>query len=139
MAQPYSPVPAQPNNRQATTSLISGIIAWVAWLLFICFNWTIGLFVSLLTMGITGMLCGLVSYLPVIPWIVAIVTGHIGLSQIGRTGEAGKGMAIAGLIMGYLGIAMTLCTIIFAVLAAFGLVAASYLPTPNPSFLTPGP
>ncbi len=33
--------------------------------------------------------------------IVAIVVGHIGLAQIRRTGESGRGMAIAGLVLGY--------------------------------------
>jgi hypothetical protein len=35
--------------------------------------------------------------------IVAVITGHIALSQIRRTGEAGRGMALAGLILGYAG------------------------------------
>ena len=33
--------------------------------------------------------------------IAAIVTGHIALSQIKRTGEEGHGMAMAATIMGY--------------------------------------
>lgn len=36
--------------------------------------------------------------------LAAIITGHIGLSQIGRTREKGRGFAIAGLVLGYLGI-----------------------------------
>lgn len=35
--------------------------------------------------------------------IVAVITGHLALSQIKRTGEAGRGMALAGLIIGYVG------------------------------------
>src|SRR5688572_16862810 len=112
MAQIYTPTPVIPNNRQATTSLTSGIIAWVLWLLFICFNWSIGFVMGAFTGGITSILCGIASYAPVIPWIIAIITGHIGLSQIARTNEDGKGMAIAGLIMGYVGLLMTLCTIV---------------------------
>ncbi len=124
MAQFYSPAPAQPNNRQATTSLISGIVAWLLWLLFLCLNIsTIGLFSGcLITLG----------FVSIIPWIIAIVTGHIGMSQIGRTGEGGKGMAIAGLIMGYLGVVLTLCTIALYIAGLFGLVAFSLVPTPNP-------
>jgi hypothetical protein len=137
MAQVYSPTPVVPNNRQATTSLTSGIIAWVLWLLFICFNWSIGFVMGAFTGGITSILCGIASYAPVIPWIIAIVTGHIGLSQIARTNEGGKGMAVAGLIMGYVGLLMTLCTIVFAVLAVFGIIAAGSLP--GGTFLTPVP
>ena len=34
----------------------------------------------------------------------AVICGHIALSQIKRTGENGRGLAIAGLILGYLGL-----------------------------------
>ena len=35
--------------------------------------------------------------------IVGIITGHIALSQIKKTGEKGYGLALGGLIVGYLG------------------------------------
>ena len=53
--------------------------------------------------------------------LVAVITGHIALSQIGKTGEKGRGLAIAGLVLGYLGILsgiiflVVLLPIIFAV------------------------
>jgi Domain of unknown function (DUF4190)/Domain of unknown function (DUF1707) len=34
--------------------------------------------------------------------LLAIVFGHVALGQIARTGQAGRGMAIAGLTLGYL-------------------------------------
>ncbi len=37
--------------------------------------------------------------------IVGIITGHIGLSQIKKTHEQGRGMAIAGLVIGYVEVA----------------------------------
>ncbi len=42
----------------------------------------------------------------------AVVTGHIALSEIKRTREAGRGMALAGLIIGYVGVAFTIVFII---------------------------
>jgi len=36
--------------------------------------------------------------------LVAIITGHIALSQIKNTLEKGRGLAIAGLVLGYAGI-----------------------------------
>jgi peptidyl-prolyl cis-trans isomerase B (cyclophilin B) len=33
--------------------------------------------------------------------IGGIICGHIALSQIGRTGESGRGLALAGVIIGY--------------------------------------
>ena len=35
----------------------------------------------------------------------AIICGHIALNQIKRTGEGGRGLAIAGLVLGYAGLA----------------------------------
>ena len=38
--------------------------------------------------------------------LVGIITGHIALNQIKKTGEAGNGLAIAGLVIGYSSIAL---------------------------------
>lgn len=76
-------------------------------------------------MGIVGIgggfVCGLLSMIPFIGvifsviamflWIapvLAVIFGHIGLGQIKRTGEEGRGQAIAGLIIGYVSIALGL-------------------------------
>jgi hypothetical protein len=45
--------------------------------------------------------------------VLAIVFGHTALKQIERTGQSGRGMAIAGLVLGYIG----LSTLLFAMLA----------------------
>lgn len=51
--------------------------------------------------------------------LVAIITGHIALKQIKESGESGRGLAIAGLILGYAGIvAGALAIIIFVAAAA---------------------
>jgi Domain of unknown function (DUF4190) len=36
--------------------------------------------------------------------LVGVILGHLGLSQINKRGERGKGFAIAALVLGYLGI-----------------------------------
>ena len=76
-------------------------------------------------MGIVGIgggfVCGLLSMIPFIGvifsviamflWIapvLAVIFGHIGLGQIKRTGEEGRGQAIAGLIIGYVTVALGL-------------------------------
>ncbi|MGI5166102.1 DUF4190 domain-containing protein [Spirillospora sp. CA-253888] len=57
---------------------------------------TNGLAVASLICGIAGfVLCGLTS-------ILAIIFGHVAQGQIKRTGEGGSGLAIAGLILGYI-------------------------------------
>ncbi|HEU4755958.1 MAG TPA: DUF4190 domain-containing protein [Agromyces sp.] len=45
--------------------------------------------------------------------IVGIITGHIALSQIKKTGEQGRGLAIAGLIIGYIGLVVGIILAIF--------------------------
>lgn len=52
--------------------------------------------------------------------IVGVICGHISLSQIKKTGEQGRGMAVAGLIVGYVGIALAIIGVIifFAIFAA---------------------
>jgi len=44
--------------------------------------------------------------------IVAVITGHIALKQIAQTGENGRGLALAGLIIGYVGLAATVIVVI---------------------------
>lgn len=44
--------------------------------------------------------------------IVGVVLGHIALSQIKRTGEGGRGLAIAALVIGYLGILFAIILVI---------------------------
>jgi hypothetical protein len=45
----------------------------------------------------------------------AIICGHIALSQIKKTGENGRGLAIAGLVLGYLGLVVGFLVVIFSV------------------------
>ncbi len=51
--------------------------------------------------------------------VVGVVTGHIALGQIKRTGEAGRGMALAGVIVGWVGIGIGVLGIVL-----FGLFVA---------------
>lgn len=52
--------------------------------------------------------------------ILGIVFGHIALSQIKRTGEDGRGLAVAGLIIGYvavgLGVLAVIAYVVFVVM-----------------------
>lgn len=51
--------------------------------------------------------------------LAGIITGHMALSQIKRTGEDGKGLAIAGLVIGYV---MTLVAVVWAIALVASLV-----------------
>jgi hypothetical protein len=53
-------------------------------------------------LAIASMVCGMVALVLGPLAILAIVFGHIARRQVYRTGEGGRGMATAGLILGYL-------------------------------------
>jgi hypothetical protein len=51
--------------------------------------------------------------------ILALIFGYIGLRQIRERGEGGRGMAIAGVVLGWVGLAgAILLTVLIAVAAA---------------------
>ncbi|TDP95815.1 DUF4190 domain-containing protein [Leucobacter luti] len=57
------------------------------------------------------------------PFVVPVVLGHISLNQIRRTGEGGRGLAIAALVLGYIQIAFWVLFIAFIIWV--GVVAAA--------------
>ncbi|WP_168914948.1 DUF4190 domain-containing protein [Microcella flavibacter] len=65
-------------------------------------------------LAIVSLCLGIAAYviIPFIGSIGAIITGHMALGQIKRTGEKGRGMGLAGLILGYVGIALGLLLVI---------------------------
>jgi len=69
-------------------------------------------------LAIAALVCGLAQLvLGILTGIPAIILGHLARKQIRRTGEQGAGMALAGLILGYVGVALTIVFII-AIVAA---------------------
>ncbi|SEO13101.1 DUF1707 and DUF4190 domain-containing protein [Actinacidiphila rubida] len=67
--------------------------------------------VASLSCGIAGTLLGL-------PAIPAVILGHLARRQIRRTGEQGDGMAVAGLVLGYIvsaALAVSLAVIVLAI------------------------
>ena len=65
--------------------------------------------------AVGALVCGIVPFFGGIP---AVILGHVGRSQIRRTGERGDGVAIAGLVLGYLW--LTLWALIILVAMANG-------------------
>jgi hypothetical protein len=67
------------------------------------------------TMAIISLIGGITGWtiLPFLGSLAAIIFGHIAKSEIKKSGGmlAGNGMATAGLIMGYLSIALGICLI----------------------------
>jgi hypothetical protein len=59
-----------------------------------------------LILGIAGFFTGIAS-------IGAIIVGHISLSQIKKTGEEGRSMALWGTILGYVAVALFVIALVF--------------------------
>ena len=73
-------------------------------------------------MAIAALVCSLAAFVVCISAPVGIVLGFVALSQIKRTGEQGRGLALAGI---WVGAAFTALVVIgLAVLVAFGIWAA---------------
>jgi Domain of unknown function (DUF4190) len=93
MNQPYTQLPpAARTSTMATVSLISGIVSWFL--------------------------------IPFIAAVVAVITGHMAKNEIKKSAGmiSGNGMATAGLILGYVQLALGLCVcIVVAVMLAFGM------------------
>ncbi len=92
----YQPI-AQPGigrrtNTMAVTSLVLGIAQLVGWIIIL-----------------PGLLAA----------ILAVVLGFVSMRQISRSGEAGKGLAIAGVILGFLGV------LVFVILIAVGVASVN--------------
>ncbi|MBE1561367.1 hypothetical protein H4W81_004146 [Nonomuraea africana] len=58
-------------------------------------------------MAIAALITSLVGLIACgLPSIVGVILGHISMGQIKRTGEEGRGMGLAGLILGYVGVVL---------------------------------
>ena len=77
------------------------------------------------TMAIVSIIASAAAVITGISAIVGIICGHIALGQIKRTGENGRGLAIAGLIIGYIFVGIGLLLILIGIIAAIA-GAASY-------------
>jgi len=87
----YQPTP-QPGivrrtNTMAVTSLVLGMVQFVGWIIFL----------------LPGLLAA----------ILAIVLGFVSIKQISRSGESGRGLAVTGIVLGFL--AIIVVTILVAV------------------------
>ncbi|MEG2777776.1 MAG: DUF4190 domain-containing protein, partial [Aurantimicrobium sp.] len=72
-----------------------------------------------LVAGIAGL-----TVIPFVSSIVAVVTGHMARKEVRRTGEQGEGLALAGLITGYIGLGLGVLVAVLLI-AFFGIVIAS--------------
>ena len=81
------------------------------------------------TMALVGFILSLSGVATGITLIPGIVLSHIGFSQIKRTGESGRGFALAGIIVGYclLGLSVLVVFIIVLIAILFPLIFVNVL------------
>ena len=82
-------------------------------------------------LAIVSMVCGMVALVLGPLAILAIIFGHLARGQVRRTGEGGRGMATAGLILGYMVLVVGIALIVAFLASLPGLVSDS----PNPRHL----
>ena len=93
------------------------------------------------SLAIASLVTGILSWVlcPFLAAVLAIIFGHVARSQIKQTGEAGGGMAIAGLVLGYINIGGAILLFVFWIVFGLGLAILGALigsipsPTPTPS------
>lgn len=94
---------------------------------------TSGLAVAALVCGIAGLVLSpaiLFIGVPLLISIAAAVLGHVALSQLKKQPElGGKGMAITGLVLGYIPVGISLLLLVLGIIAAvlFGAFAIPFL------------
>lgn len=82
------------------------------------------------SLAVVSLVAGIAGYViphPFIAGIIAIITGHMARRQIRQTGESGATLALVGLILGYVHLALSilLVAVIALVVLGFGIFALS--------------
>lgn len=84
-------------------------------------------------LAIAALVCGVGGFVVGLSFIPAIICGHLARRQIRQTGEQGAGLALAGLILGYVG------TALFIVLIAVFIVIVHKIGQALPASTIPMP
>lgn len=89
-------------------------------------------------MAVASLVTGILSWLmcPFAGAVLAVIFGHVARGQIKHRGEGGGGMAVAGLVLGYLNLLVSVGLFVVWVLT-LGLLGAVLngvsFPSPTPS------
>jgi hypothetical protein len=67
------------------------------------------------TMAIVGLILSVVGF-----HLVGAILGHVALGQIKRTGESGRGLALAAVIIGWVLLGLTAVIVVLAILGVLG-------------------
>lgn len=78
------------------------------------------------SLAVASLVSGILAWVvcPLLAAVLAVIFGHIARGQIRQSGEAGGGLAIAGLVLGYVNLAGVLVVGVFYVLLVGGVIIA---------------
>lgn len=81
-------------------------------------------------MAIASLACSIASFFiaPFVGAVLGVIFGHMALKQLKTSPEQGHGMAVAGLIIGYIHLALFVLIVLFVMLVLIVGVAASQSP-----------
>ena len=80
-------------------------------------------------LAVISMIASIVGFIWILPFIgslAGVIMGHISLKQIAQTGERGRGMALAGVIVGWVGLGIVVLTGVGFIIAFAFAGAASW-------------
>ncbi|MFT8637035.1 MAG: DUF4190 domain-containing protein [Pseudoclavibacter sp.] len=75
-------------------------------------------------LAVAALVCGILGFFTGLSAIAAVVCGHMALSQLRRSGGGGRGMAIAGLVTGYVVLGSVVLGIIGVLVLVFWVMGA---------------
>ena len=77
------------------------------------------------TLAVVSIVAGVAGYViphPFIAGLVAIITGHMARRQVRQTGEGGSTLALIGLILGYVHLALSILLVGLILLIVLGVI-----------------
>ena len=80
------------------------------------------------TLAVVSLVAGIAAWMPIplLGGLVAIITGHIALHQLKTSPERGRDLAIGGLVLGYLHMALVVVMLGIFLLVFLGVGAAIF-------------
>ena len=109
-------------NRAASSSLAFSLAGWIIYILGFCLDATVGAALAAATFGLAALCLVPLDFLPPVLWLVGVIQGHRALRAIRAGVEVGRGTAVAGLVVGYLGLGViALLLVLVVVLVATGI------------------
>jgi hypothetical protein len=83
-------------------------------------------------LAVAALVCGIAQFFVGVTFIPAIICGHMARRQIRLTGEGGDGMALAGLILGYIGGVLLIAGVLLLLLAVAVVTSSGHVTTGVP-------